>query len=164
MRSWTAEGVDADLAHLLPAAEALPAGGPTIDVDDPLWIPPGRMPQRIAEAVALRGDAPPTGPAATVRCILDSLATAYARTLGQARELAHDIDVIHIVGGGSQNPLLCQLTADLSGRSVTSGPVEATALGNVLVQARTHGAAPQSLEELRADLRHTQEVRVFVPS
>lgn len=164
LRTWSDEGTSHDLASLLTEAETLPAGGPTIDVDDPELIPPGRMPQRIAAAVARQGGAPPTGPAATVRCILDSLATAYARTLGRAEELAHAIDVIHIVGGGSQNPLLCQLTADLSGTTVTSGPVEATALGNVLVQARTHGAAPTSLEELRADLRETQEVRVFVPS
>jgi rhamnulokinase len=164
LRTWADEGIRHDLASLLTEAETLPGGGPTIDVDDPAFIPPGRMPQRIAAAVSRNGHAPPAGPAATVRCILDSLATAYARTLGQASELAHDIHVIHVVGGGSQNALLCQLTADLSGTPVSSGPVEATALGNVLVQARTHGAAPQSLEELRADLRDTQEVRVFAPS
>jgi rhamnulokinase len=99
-----------------------------------------------------------------VRLILDSLATAYASTLTQASALAHGIDVVHIVGGGSQNALLCQLTADLSGKPVTSGPVEATALGNILVQARAHGAAPASLEEIRANLHETQEVRSFVPS
>lgn len=164
MRTWAAEGVDHNLASLLSAAESLPAGGPTIDVDDPLWIAPGRMPRRIADAVSARGEAPPTGPAATVRLILDSLAAAYARTLTQASALAHDVDVIHIVGGGSQNALLCQLTADLSGTPVTSGPVEATALGNILVQARAHGAAPASLEEIRADLHRNQEVRDFVPT
>jgi len=164
LRTWADEGVSHDLASLLTEAETLPSGGPTIDVDDPELIPPGRMPQRIAAAVTHKGGTPPTGPAATVRCILDSLAAAYASTLGRASELAHGIDVIHIVGGGSQNALLCQLTADLSGTPVTGGPVEATALGNVLVQARTHGAAPDSLEELRAALRETQEVRVYVPS
>lgn len=164
LRTWAHEGTSHDLASLLTEAETLPAGGPTVDVDDPELIPPGRMPQRIAAAVSRKGGTPPTGPAATVRCILDSLATAYAHTLGRATELAHGIDVIHIVGGGSQNALLCQLTADLSGTPVTSGPVEATALGNVLVQARAHGAAPATLEELRADLRETQEVRVFAPS
>lgn len=164
MRTWADEGVEHDLSSLLTAAETLPRGGPTIDVDDPLWIAPGRMPQRIAEAVARKGDPPPSGPAGTVRCILDSLATAYARTLTQASALAHDVDVVHIVGGGSQNALLCQLTSDLSGKPVTSGPVEATALGNILIQARAHGAAPATLEEIRADLRETQEVRSFVPS
>ena len=97
-----------------------------------------------------------------MRCILDSLATAYARTLSRpSARWRTTIDVIHIVGGGSQNGLLCQLTADLSGMPVTGGPVEATALGNILVQARAHGAAPATLEEIRADLRETQEVRVL---
>lgn len=164
LRTWADEGTTHALDSLLTEAETLPGGGPTIDVDDPEFIPPGRMPQRIAAAVSREGRTLPAGPAATVRCILDSLATAYARTLGQATELAHDIDVIHIVGGGSQNALLCQLTADLSGKPVTSGPVEATALGNILVQARAHGAAPASLEEIRANLHATQEVRDFVPS
>ena len=109
------------------------------------------MPERIAAAVEARGQQPPQTPAETVRCIIDSLAAAYAATVRRAAELAgSDVDVIHIVGGGSQNGLLCQQTADATGLPVTAGPVEATALGNVLVQARAHGAVPQSLEELRS--------------
>ncbi|MEU4745083.1 rhamnulokinase family protein, partial [Actinosynnema sp. NPDC023658] len=115
LREWA--GVDP--SDLLAQAEALPAGGPTVDVDDPAFIAPGDMPRRIAAAA--------TGPlrtqAETVRCVLDSLAVAYARTVDQAVELTgREVDVIHIVGGGSRNDLLCRLTAALSGRRVTAGP------------------------------------------
>ena len=74
------------------------------------------------------------------------------------------MEVIHVVGGGSQNRLLCQLTADLAQLPVISGPIEATALGNILIQARTHGAAPDSLEEIRANLAATQDLRRLQPS
>ena len=165
LRAWAEAGDDLELASLLADAESMPAGGPSIDVDDPAFIPPGDMPDRIAAAVARHGDRVPSSRAATVRCILDSLAAAYARTVRQAADLAgEDVDVIHVVGGGSQNELLCQLTADLAGLPVIAGPVEATALGNVLVQARTHGAAPDSLEEIRANLAATQDLRRLQPS
>ncbi|MEV8439561.1 rhamnulokinase family protein [Actinosynnema sp. NPDC051121] len=157
LREWP----DEDLPTLLARAEALPAGGPTVDVDDPAFLPPGDMPNRIAAAAT----GPLRTPAETVRCVLDSLAAAYARTIDQAATLAgRDVDVIHIVGGGSRNDLLCRLTATLSGRHVTAGPVEATALGNVLVQARAHGAAPSTLEAIRADLATTEDVRHYPPA
>ena len=165
MRAWTEAGQDDELGSLLSGAESMPAGGPLIDVDDDAFIPPGDMPSRIAAAVASKGGRVPSTPAATVRCILDSLATAYARTVGQAVTLTgKTADVIHVVGGGSQNQLLCQLTADLANLPVASGPVEATALGNVLTQARAHGAAPTSLEEIRADLAKTQDICILQPS
>ncbi|NUT48987.1 MAG: rhamnulokinase [Saccharothrix sp.] len=156
LREW---GVR-DAADLLARAEALPAGGPTVDVDDPAFLAPGDMPRRIAAAAT----GPLRTPAETVRCVLDSLAVAYARTVDQAVRLTgREVDVIHIVGGGSRNDLLCRLTAALSGRRVTAGPVEATALGNVLVQARAHGAAPSTLEELRAHLAATEDIRHYDP-
>lgn len=139
------------LPGLLAAAAAEPAGGPLIDVDSADFIAPGNMPERIRAAVNATGATLETWPAAVVRCILDSLAAAYASTVRQAARLSgKQVDVIHIVGGGSQNELLCQLTADATGLPVVAGPVEATALGNVLIQARAAGVAPQSLGELRA--------------
>jgi rhamnulokinase len=99
-----------------------------------------------------------------VRSILESLAAAYARTLRQAGELSHTvIDRVHIVGGGSLNALLCQLTADRTGLPVLAGPVEATALGNVLVQARSAGLAPGSLESLRALVARTHPPLTYQP-
>jgi len=100
-----------------------------------------------------------------VRCILDSLARAYARTVAEAGRLSgKPADVIHIVGGGCQNELLCQLTADLSGLPVLAGPVEATALGNVAIQARTAGRLSGTLEDLRAALRQGLDLQPYQPA
>jgi rhamnulokinase len=100
-----------------------------------------------------------------VRCILDSLAVAYARTVSSAEELAgQEADVVHIVGGGCQNQLLCQLTADLAGRPVHSGPVEATALGNLALQARAAGLLPEGLDELRLALRRGMQLVSYEPA
>jgi rhamnulokinase len=100
-----------------------------------------------------------------VRCILDSLALAYRRAVRSASELSgRAVEVVHLVGGGARNTLLCQLTADACGLPVVAGPVEAAALGNALVQARAAGAVTGGLAELRALVRATQEVRTFTPS
>ncbi len=102
-------------------------------------------------------------PAQTVRCILDSLALAYRRTIRAAQALSgRHADVVHIVGGGTRNALLCQLTADACELPVIAGPAEATALGNVLVQGRA-GRGPGDLAGLRA-LRATQPQRRYTPS
>ena len=123
------------------------------------------MPRRIASWLAGRGEAEPDGPAETVRCILDSLALAYRRAIGEAQSLSgRHADVVHIVGGGARNSLLCQLTADATGLPVIAGPAEATALGNVLVQARALGAAPGDLAGMRALIRSTQPLRTFSPA
>jgi rhamnulokinase len=125
-----------------------------LDADDPVFFPAGDMPGRIREWLAARGLPAPTSPPETVRCVLDSLAVAYRRALLTAQELSRrPADVVHIVGGGSRNELLCQLTADATGLPVVAGPAEATALGNVLVQARALGAAPGTLAGMRELLR-----------
>jgi len=150
-----------DLEDVLVRASQLPGDGPTIDVDDPALIAPGGMPARIAAAAGR----PSLTEAETVRCILDSLAAAYARTIHEAATLAgRDVEVVHVVGGGSQNQPLCQLTADACGLPVIAGPVEATAIGNVAVQARTHGALPATLEAIRAGIAATSHLRRFDPT
>ncbi len=165
MRDWAEAGRPQDLTALLAAAAELPAGGPLIDVDDPAFIPPGRMPARIAAAAAAGGAEAPTTPPAVVRCVIDSLAASYATTIRRAAELAAaPVDVVHIVGGGSQNALLCQLTADRTGHPVTAGPVEATALGNVLIQARAGGAVATSLDAIRRDLARVVDVTRYEPA
>jgi rhamnulokinase len=149
LRDWSSQGPP-ELAALLAAAAVLPAGGPTINPDDPSFIAPGDMPARLVSAVARTGLVLSGEPAAVVRCILDSLAKGYARTIADAERLTGTtVEVIHIVGGGSQNALLCRLTADAAGRRVLAGPVEATALGNILVQARADGRLGGGLPELR---------------
>ncbi|MDQ1608676.1 MAG: rhamnulokinase, partial [Microbacteriaceae bacterium] len=93
----------------------------------------------------------PDSPEATVRAIVESLAVAFADAVQTAVALTgHAVDVIHIVGGGSLNRLLCQLTADRSGIRVLAGPLEATAMGNILVQARAHQFVTGDLETMRA--------------
>jgi rhamnulokinase len=164
LRTWELEGSTETLAALLIAAGELPAGGPVFDPDDPGFLPPGDMPARIAEACARLGQAPPASHPALVRCILDSLAAAYGRTVREASALSGQaVEVVHLVGGGARNTLLCQLTADACEVPVLAGPVEATALGNVLVQARARGLLAGDLETLRGLVRATQDVRRFEP-
>lgn len=163
-RTWAQEGFRPELTALLQAAAALPAGGPQINPDDPYFIAPDHMPERIRGAVRRTGEVLPNDPAAITRCIMDSLAAGYARTIRDAERVAdRTVDVVHIVGGGSQNRLLCQLTADATGRKVVAGPVEATALGNVLVQARAAGAVCGGLAELRALVVQGHDLQAFAP-
>jgi rhamnulokinase len=165
LRTWNLRGPAVDLDDVLAAAAALPAGGSRIDCDDPVFLPPGDMPDRIVRASRDVGrPLPEPTPAVVVRCILDSLAVAFAETIGQAEQLSgQPIEVVHMVGGGSQNALLCQLTADAARRPVVAGPVEATALGNLLVQARTHGSIHGDLGVLRSRIRAATRLQLYEP-
>lgn len=165
LRTWESTGQTLDQQTLLAEAADLPAGGPTVDVDAAVFLAPGDLPARIRTACAERGGPVPETPAQVVRCVLDSLAVAYARTLEAAERLSgRAVTVVHVVGGGSQNELLCQLTADLTGRPVLAGPVEATALGNLAVQARAAGLLPADLDELRRQSAATLPLRRHLPS
>jgi len=165
LRVWEVAGSDADLDALLLDASRVPALRTVIDPDDPVFLPPGDMPARIAEACRRTGQDPPDDPAQTARCVLDSLALAFRRAVRDAQRLAdHDVDLVHLVGGGARNELLCQLTADACGLPVVAGPVEATALGNVLVQARALGAVSGGLDALRGLVRSTERLRRYEPS
>ncbi|MGH3281866.1 MAG: FGGY-family carbohydrate kinase, partial [Trebonia sp.] len=163
-RSWgDAAG---SLESLLRAAADVEPLRFVIDADDPVFLPPGDMPGRIAGWLAERGLPSPSGPAEITRCILDSLALAYRRALLAALSLSgRHADLVHIVGGGSRNELLCQLTADATGLPVLAGPAEATVLGNILVQARALGAAPATLSGLRTLLRRGGiDLRCYSPA
>jgi rhamnulokinase len=153
-RAWdraSDRGQPADLAELLDAAAGVPDGGPVIDPDEPRFLPPGDMPDRIAQACRESGQPVPADRPALVRCVLDSLAAAFARAVADAARLTgRSIPVVHLVGGGSRNRLLCQLTASATGLPVLAGPVEATALGNALVQGRALGATGAGLADIRA--------------
>lgn len=164
LRTWQRAGLTFDLETLLAEAREVGGGGPVIDVDDASLLPPGDMPARIATLCRATDQPAPGSQAAMVRCILDSLATAYTRTLRDAVSLTgRDVDVVHIVGGGAQNALLCQLTADACHRPVLAGPAEATALGNVVIQARAAGALSGDLASLRALIGAVQPVRSYQP-
>jgi rhamnulokinase len=122
------------------------------------------MPARIAAACAETGQPVPGTPAEFTRCVLDSLAEAYRQAVEDAVRLSgRPVDVVHVVGGGARNELLCQLTADACGLPVIAGPVEATALGNVLVQARAHGAFSGDRHAVRDLVRRSQRLRTYQP-
>ncbi|WP_226353270.1 MULTISPECIES: rhamnulokinase family protein [unclassified Pseudonocardia] len=166
LRTWTdADGGAApDLDALLAEAGRRPAFGSVVDAGDPRFLEPGDMPARIAEACRERGEPVPADRAAVVRCVLDSLALAYRSAVDRAAELSgRSAPVVHLVGGGARNKLLCDLAADACDRPVVAGPVEAAALGNALVQARTAGLISGDLGALRALVRDTQPVRTHRP-
>ena len=161
IRTWERDGAATGLTVLLAAAAQVPPGSVAVfDVSDPLFLRPGDMPARITEHCLAHGLQPPQTVAETVRSIIESLAAAYAHTVRTAAILSgKEIRTIHIIGGGSQNQLLCQLTADRTGLPVLAGPVEATAIGNILIQARNRGLAIGSLDNLRALV-----ARAFAPA
>ena len=122
------------------------------------------MPQRIAEACKSSGQAVPQDPGQVTRVILESLAERYKQVLASIEKLTgRKIRIIHIVGGGSQNRLLNQLAADITGRVVVAGPVEATAIGNVLIQAMGAGVV-KGLEEAREIVGRSFPVERFEPA
>ncbi len=168
VRTWERDGDRVDLEALLATAAAVTAPVPVFDVADDVFTPPGDMPARIASWCAARGLSAPANRAEFVRSILESLADAYATTLRTVTAVTgKDVRVVHVVGGGSQNRLLCQLTADRTGLPVLAGPMEATALGNLLVQARAAGLAGlrgASLEALRSTVARTTEPVRYSPT
>ncbi|MFE7646947.1 rhamnulokinase [Streptomyces phaeoluteigriseus] len=159
VRAWG----DPELGGLLRDAAAVPALRSVVDAGDAAFLAPGRMPERIAEACRASGQPVPGTPAEVTRCILDSLALAHRRAVEDAQRLAgHPVDVVHIVGGGTRNALLCQLTADACGLPVVAGPTEAAALGNVLVQAGAHGLVGDR-HAMRGLLARTQPLTRYEP-
>lgn len=163
IRSWEAESGPVDLGRLLVDAAAITEPVPIFDANDERFLAPGDMPGRIAAVLTEHGHAVPATPAAIARCILESLAVAFADAARDAGRLANrEVGVIHLVGGGALNSLLCQLVADRSGMPVLAGPVEATALGNVLVQARALGLGG-TLEQVRALVAEVYPPQRFEP-
>ncbi len=157
LRAWRAED---DLPELLAAAEQAPPFAALVDPGDQAFIPPGDMPARIAAYCERTGQRPPAGRAETVRCVLESLALGHRAAVREAARLSgRAVEVVHVVGGGARNALLCRLTADACGLPVVAGPVEATAIGNALVQARAHGLAADPRELVR----RTQRLTVYEP-
>lgn len=164
VREWEREdGARIDLPTLLDAAEAAPAAS-VFDVNDPRFLAPGAMTPRIDAWFVEHDLATPRTRAEYARAIVESLAQAFADAAASAGRIGGvDVRTIHIVGGGSLNELLCQRTADRAGMPVLAGPVEATALGNVLVQARAAGFVSGSLEALRDLVARTHAPRRYEP-
>jgi rhamnulokinase len=164
IRQWAKVGEKEDLAGLLAQAADAPSGVPTFDANDPRLLAPGDMPARIEALYVEQGSRVPASIPEFVRGVLQSLANAYAESIRDIERLTgRRIDTVHLVGGGAQNELLCQLTADAVGVPVVAGPVEATAIGNLLVQARTHGLLSGDLESLRAVVGLSFPSRAYEP-
>ncbi len=162
-RIWAGEGQDYSYKELTQLAEDAPAFGPLVDPDHHGFLSPGDMPSRIRCFCEATGQKPPEEPGQVARCVFESLALKYRWAVEQAGEITGQrVEAIHVVGGGSQNSLLCQLTADATRLPVLAGPVEATALGNVMVQAFARGHVG-SLEEIRAVVRRSTELSRYEP-
>ena len=163
-RTWHLEGRDYEMPALLQAASDAKSFTTLIDPNDPLFAPPGGMPERIHAYCVERGLTPPQTDGEYAICILNSLAHAYKKTLDEISAVTgRTIEVIHILGGGSQNDLLIQLTADICGITVKTGPVEATLFGNIAVQAISAGVVA-NLTEARALIEKSFTSKVFQPA
>lgn len=162
-RTWARAGEDlsyTEIAQL--AADAEPFRS-IIDVDADDFFHAGDMPARIQAYCARTNQPVPETKGAIVRCALESLALKYRWVLDRLEEmLNYKLEPVHIIGGGTQNRLLNQLTADATNRSVITGPIEATAIGNVLMQAVALGHL-QSLDDARAVVRHSFKPETYEP-
>ncbi len=153
MRAWGVTASSTAAAELVAAAHPLPRFVSVVDPLDPVFLAPRDMPRRIAAYCESTGQRVPDGPAEVVRCIIDSLALSFADTLAQGARIAGvQTSAVHMVGGGAAIDDLCAAVADLTGLTVVAGPVEATAIGNILLQARARGEIG-SLAELRQIVR-----------
>lgn len=162
-RIWAKEGRTYTYAEIMAMAAAAEPGRTRIDPDDEAFAHPADMPAAIRDWCRGRGKVPPADDAALVRCIFESLAARYGEVLDNLRGVApFAIERLHVIGGGAQNDLLNQLTADACGIPVVAGPSEATAIGNVMVQARALGLVG-SLARMRDYIRRSVEVREFLP-
>ncbi len=162
-RTWSLAGPKFSYAELAAAAETAPAFRSLINPADPRFLKPDDMPARIAAYCRETGQPEPETPGEMTRCIYESLALLYRRTLDEIESVTgKHIARLHIVGGGSQSTLLNRFAANATGRTVLAGPVEATALGNVLLQAVALGHLG-SLAELRGVAARSFPISEFHP-
>jgi rhamnulokinase len=162
-RTWEREGKVYDYGELTRLAEAAPPFVSVVDPDDASFLLPPGMPAALADFCRKHGQPAPADAGSFIRCCLESLALKYRWVLEKLEALSGKrLDVIHVVGGGCQNALLCQFTADACGRPVVAGPVEATAAGNVLTQALGLGVLG-SLADARQVVRRSFDVVTYEP-
>lgn len=162
-RAFEAHGSQYDYAQLMQLAAAAKPLRSLINCDDPRFLMPLNMPEAIQGFCRETKQPVPKSAGELVRCCLESLALKYGEVLTSLEELTGEtVEVIHVVGGGSQNKLLSQFTADVCQRPVVTGPVEATAFGNLLTQVRASGEL-SSLAEMREVIRSSSDVQRHEP-
>ncbi|MFW6189504.1 MAG: rhamnulokinase [Planctomycetota bacterium] len=160
---WQRQGRTYSYPELVELGRQAPEGGALVDPNDEVFLAPENMVEEICDYCRRTGQQTPDNPAQVVRCILESLALSYHRNLRLLSEmLDRDFSTLHIVGGGSQNTLLSQFTADATGLRVLTGPVEATVAGNVLVQALAAGDVG-SAQQIREIVRNSTEEVEYEP-
>jgi rhamnulokinase len=163
-RAWLRDGAAPDYAELVEQAASAPPDGPLFDPDQPELLTPGEMPSRIRALCVRSGQRDPVERGVLLRAIFESLACKYRHVLDELEAATGEtIGTIHVTGGGSQNAFLCQLTADICDRLVLAGPVEAAALGNVLVQLHAFGELG-SLDDMRELVRRSIAVTSYEPA
>ena len=162
-RTWARSGWELSYADMIAKAQVARPFAALVDPDDPSFLARGDMPSRLAAYCTRTGQILPNDEGAVIRCCLESLALKYRWVIERLETvLSTRIRRIHVVGGGSQNALLCQFTADASGRPVHAGPVEATAIGNILIQAMGRGRL-DSLADVRAVVGRSFPIAVYEP-
>jgi rhamnulokinase len=160
---WEAAGKTFTYPEIVSLSESAEGFCAFIDPDDPSFANPENMPEAIAAFCERTGQKAPASEAAFIRCIFDSLAMKYKYTLSCLREMApFPLEKLHIIGGGSRNKLLTQMTADATGIPVAAGPGEATAMGNIMMQAKGLGLV-NSLQEIRDVIRRSVSPDVCYP-
>lgn len=162
-RSFERQGKSLDYAELTQLANEAEAFRSLVDPNDPVFLSPQDMPTELSQWCQQTGQPAPETEGQFVRCALESLALKYREVLEGIESLTGErIEVIHIMGGGCKNVVLNQFTANACGRPVIAGPIEATALGNVLIQARASGDI-STLAEIRDVVRRSSEMQTFEP-
>ncbi|MGN0549209.1 MAG: rhamnulokinase family protein [Acutalibacteraceae bacterium] len=162
-RQWKREGEEysyADLEKLALAAEPFKC---FIDPDAPEFVPHGNIPERVREFCRRTGQYVPQTVGEVMRCIYESLAMKYRLTFEKLRECTkRDYPVIHVIGGGTKDGLLCQMTANSCDRTVKAGPIEATVMGNVAVQLMSDGSV-ENIGQARKIIAESSELKIFEP-
>ena len=161
--AWTRAGESYSYEEIVKLAAQAPEGGPLVNADAPRFLAPQDMHRTIQQYCAETGQAVPQHPGETARCILESLAFAYRRWLDEIAAMSgRSFRVLHLIGGGSKNTLLCQLTANATGLPIVAGPAEATVAGNVMVQALAKGLV-RTPQELREVVRRSSDLVEYKP-
>jgi rhamnulokinase len=162
-RTWAGAGRELSYEEMTARAKAATPFAALVDPDDVTFLARGNMPARLAAFCARTAQTPPADEGAMIRCCLESLSLKYRWTIDRLESILRTtITTIHVVGGGAKNALLCQFTADACNRRVQAGPVEATAIGNILMQAIGRGRLT-SIAELRTVVAQSFPVTTYEP-
>jgi rhamnulokinase len=162
-RQWKEEGTDLSYGELTAMAEKAEPFAGFLNVDDSVFLAPGNMPIRINEYLARTGQRTTKDKGQMNRIVMESLALKYRHVMDAIEDVTgKTIEILHIVGGGIKNKLLCQFTANATGKKVVAGPIEATASGNILMQAKAAGQI-ETLDQARKIVRNSFDLKIYQP-